>query len=659
MYYIIAILAALLLSAFQYLYKRKALWLFILRFLTYTTILFLLINPEIEKKTEQITKPDLYVLADNTLSIKSQKAGDQIIETIKKVNSPALQDKYKLHFFKFDSVLSKLDSLQFNAGQTDIAKALSELSFLHQGQQPAAVLLLSDGQANSGQNYVYQTLSKNLHIYPLIVGDTTTYNDLKIDLLNVNPYTYQENRFPVELFVSGQINQPVTAVVKIMEGKQTLFKKNIRLTPGKSTARIALKLKAGKKGLHRYKAVISGIKQEKNTYNNFWYFNVEVLDNAKKILIVSNIIHPDIGAIKRSLKQHKYIQIEVKSPKEAIANLADYKSLILYQPGKDFDHLMTRIKIKHKPWLIITGKHTDWGFINGQKLFFNKQPARSFEAFFPVKNTTFSLFKLPELDLKDLPPLYDLYGKVSLSGATDIAYFSKLNGLETRQPLIAFNTQDKQAVFLGENIWQWAMQAGLHRQKTAFDQLIFQTIQYLSLQDSFERLKINFKKQYFQGTPIKITAQFLNKNLEVDINQNPVLTLIKANKTDKFPMTLNGDIYQADLSKLPAGDYKFVVQNKDKSLKKSGYFKILPYSLERINASANITDLKELARKTGGQWYFDNNQMIKDLSQTKAYPASLTYETKKSPLIDYRWLLFLLVFFLSLEWFIKKLQGSL
>ncbi len=655
MYYILAILAALLLSAFQYLYKRKALWLFLLRFLTYAVILLLLINPKVEKKTEQVKKPDLYVLTDNTFSIKVQNADGKIRDAVDKIRQSGLNNKFNLHFFKFDTNLTSLDSLSFKAKQTDISKALSELSLIHQRQLKAPVLLLTDGQATTGQNYIYQSLSKQLQVYPLIVGDTNRYEDIKIDLLNVNPYAYQGNRFPVEVFLSSQITKPVRAVLKIMTQGQTVYKKAIQLSPEQPSRRIETNLKAGKSGLHSYKAVISGLRQEKNTLNNQWHFTVEVIDNAQKVLIVSDIIHPDIGAVKRSLNRHKYIKVENTNVKDALKHLQAYRSFILYQPTENFVALMTKIKALHKPWLIITGKHTDWSFINRQHLFFSKQAAQSFEAYFPIENKAFSLFKLPALNVKDLPPLYDTYGQVHLTSNSEIAYFSKINNITTNQPLIAFNTQEKQAVILGENLWQWGMQAGLQHQKEAFDQLLYQSIQYLSLQKDYDRLKLHYKKQYYQGSPVIITAQFLDENLQPDLKQNPVLITGKT----KMPMRLSGDFYQADLSRLTPGEYRFIVQNADKSLKKSGYFQILPFSLERVNAQANLKDLNTLAQKTGGQLFFDISNAIKSLTDDHKYKSVLNYQTKQTPLIDFKYLLFLLVLLLSLEWFVKKIQGQL
>ena len=661
MLYVLAILAALSLSAFQYLYKRKALWLFIVRFLVYFIILILLINPKWTQKKQIITKPALYVLADNSASIKLQNQNGNLRDVLKNIKRSALSDKYDWHFFKFGKSLSPYDSLDFSAQQTNVGQALSEMAFLHQSDQKAPIILLTDGQSNIGPDYVYDnTLEQNLNVYPVVFGDTLKYNDLSIDLVNVNPYAYKDNYFPVEVFVSADIDRVLRAQLKILEKGKILFRKKIQLSPKHHSERLNLRLKANKIGFHQYQIVLSGLKNEKKQENNKAFFNVEVLKNAKKILLISDIIHPDLGALKRSLKIHPYIRLDLKKSTDQI-QISDYQAFILYQPTVNFSGIFKQLKEKHKSWWIITGKHTDWTFLNREALFFSKQTAHSFENYFPVKNESFSAFKLPELNLDKLPPLNDFYGHIKLNAIPEVAYYSKINGLISHQPLLAFNTRQKQAVLFGENIWQWALISGVNGQKNAFDQLVYQIIQYLSLNQEADHLQLQYKKQFYQTEPVIIRAKFLDKNLEIDEQVKPVLILKHDKQIEKIPMTNQGDFNQVALNTLTSGTYHFTVQNADKSLKKSGYFTVLPFSLEQQTTQTNTNKLRALAHQTGGKTYFPNQikKLIRDLETSKNYHSQISYQTGAIPLIDFRYLLFLLVLLLALEWGIKKLRGEL
>jgi len=659
MYYILAIVTAFLLSAFQYLYRQKAYGLFVLRFLTYLVLFILLINPKIETQKEIVTKPDLYVLADNTLSVVKQKK--DIETSLSKIKSAGLIQKYNLHFYQFSNALKSLDSLKFDRKQTDIANSLSQLAFLH-NSRPAPVVLLTDGQSNTGLDYNFNTKTyKNLNIYPVVLGDTLTHQDIRIDLINVNPYVFKDNYFPVEIFVTAQLKKPVQATLKITENNKVLFKKKLPLSPDKPAGHIQTELKSGQAGIHQYKVILTGLTPEKNKRNNIAYFSIEVLKDQKKILLVSNIIHPDIGAIKRSLNQQKNLQFELTNTQKLPQNLQKYQSLILYQPDNKFKDLFVRLKKEKIPWWLITGKHTDWNFINTQKIFVSKQPAQSYENYFAVPNKTFSLFKLPELQTDNWPPLIDTYGKIALHSPTEIVYYSKVNDLNTKQGLLFFNTLEKQAVLAGENIWQWRMHAGLNQQQKDFDQLLWQIIRYLSIQKDYKRLQIFYDKQFYQGSPVVIRAKFLDENLEPDLQEEAVLILYNQGKKQQYPLLIQSDYYQVEIPDLAPGKYTFNIQNKKGDKHKKGQFIVLPYSLEAKNLSANLKDLTHLAHQTGGQYYFPDkiDELIDFLQKTPKYKAQITYQTHKTALIDTRWLLFLLVLLMTAEWLYKKLKGQL
>jgi len=660
MYYIIAILLALGLSAFQY--RRKALWLFILRFFTYLTLFLLLFNPQIEKKQKITNRPDLYVLADNSFSLKKQNMDKLLNRILKAVQQSDLSKHYNLHLFRFDQSLQRFDSLNFSGNKTDIAQTLSELKFLHTNEHQAPVILLTDGQATTGKDYIY-TLKKDDHlsVFPLVLGDTIQRKDIRIDMLNVNPYAYKGNRFPVEIFIDAQLQNKATTRMTISEKGKTLYSQKIELSPEKPSTHISVLLPANSKGIHHYTASLSPLANERNKLNNRKYFAVEVIDNARKIALLSAIVHPDMGAIKRSLRQNPYIQVSLYKPADNITDFDKINTFVLYQPTGDFQQLFKQIQQKGKSWLIITGKHTDWNFLNRQKLFFNKKSSGAYENYFPVPNPAFSLFKLPELQVKDFPPLQDYYGNIEFEMPAQPAYYSRIKSVTTKEPLMAFNEQKKQGVIFGENLWQWRMQAGLQDQTKEFDKLIQQIFQYLSLDKDVSRLQVQYDKQYYQGDNIEITARFLNKNLEPDDKANSVLYLKSDTENRQIPMSLQGDFYAVNLSDLPVGSYRFTVMNAEKSLKKSGVFKVLPFSIEEKNLSADVSKLQTLAERTGGKIYYptQSDDLIKFLSNGQKFPAIVEYKTQKTDLIDYRWLLALLVLLLATEWLVKKLRGEL
>ncbi len=660
MYYLTGFILAFALSAFQYLYKRKAPFLFLLRFLTYSILILLLLNPKIEKKQKIVHRPELYILADNSSSIKKQQAGKQVDKLIANIKKSNLSKKYNLHFFQFSDHLKTLDSLTYSESKTAIGQVIDELKLWHQKERKAPVILISDGQNNSGNDYLFSVSNKPFQIYPVVTGDTTYHNDIKIDLLNVNPYVFKGNQFSLEIFVSGNLKKEIQTQLKIIENKSIIASKKIRLSPDKPAVKTDFLLDGKTKGLHQYTAYLTPVKNEKNTLNNRKIFSVEVIENKQKIILISDIIHPDIGALKRSLKTNPYIDFVIKKPSANI-RFSDYNTFVLYQPTSNFNTVVDKILKLNKPWLIITGTHTDWNFINQKKLFFRKDFSGSNEVFFPYQNKKFSLFKLPGINWDDFPPLRDKYGKIYLQTTSETALLSKVQGIATNEALFAFQSEKKQAVLFGENLWQWFIQAGIKEQKKALQELWLQTFRYLNLNQNFDRLQVNYRHQYFQGNTIKISARFLNENLEPDDKARPIIILKKSNGKQQIPMLSSGDFYEVNLSNLPPGNYSFSIQNQDKSLRKNGAFRVLSYGLEDKNLQADVKKLSALAQKTNGKIITPAqiDELINELIKTKKFPASVNYQIQQNGLIDIKWLLFLLVLLLSLEWFVKKLRGEL
>jgi len=661
MYILLAIIAAILLSAFPYFYKRKAPFLFLLRALTYFAIFLLLLPIKIEKHKKSIQKPMLYVLADQTVSIEKQSVGQDLKNIWQQLKKADLNKHFDTHFYTFDTKLHQADSLLFKAKQTDIASVLQSLKKLDQTDQTTPVILLTDGQSTQGSAYAHQwNKQAHLQFFPVAVGDTIKHDDVAIDLLNVNPFVYKGNRFPVEIFTSYSGKKSVQTQLVILQQGKTVYKKSIRFTAKNNTRQISVLLPASSKGVFSYQAFLRPISNEKNRLNNRKYFSVEVLDNVQKVLLLSSLIHPDLGAIKRSLTHNKYLQIELKNPNDAKIDYKAYQVVILYQPTKDFAPVFDKLKQHKMSWWVITGSQTDWAFLNSRKLFFSKKSATTLEDYFPRKNKNFSLFKLPDFKTDFLPPLIDNYGNISLSGATQISFFSNIKGVDTQAPLWVFNSSKKQCLLAGENIWQWQMQSGIYKQQEAFDQLLQQTIRYLSLTDHFDRIKLQYQRQYYQGGSIVIGAQILNKNLEINAQAHPVLYLQKEGKKSTYPMSFQVDFYKADLSNLAPGTYHFKISDATTHLKKMGSFVVLNYNAEAKNLSVNSKDLRQLAQATGGKLYNKNQigDLLSMLSQNN-YPNIMHSTTQKVPLIDYRFLLFLIVFLLALEWFIKKMRGEI
>ena len=108
--------------------------------------------------------------------------------------------------------LKNSDSLTFSDSKTDISAAFNQLTQIY-NQSIAPTLLLTDGNQTYGTDYEFSYLKFKQPIYPVILGDTTTYTDLKIQQLNVNRYAFLKNRFPIEVILVS--NNKIYQIINI------------------------------------------------------------------------------------------------------------------------------------------------------------------------------------------------------------------------------------------------------------------------------------------------------------------------------------------------------------------------------------------------------------------------------------------------------------
>jgi len=187
LYIILAGIVALLLALFQYKFKakgaakRNALFAF-LRFLSIFGVLILLINPKFEQVTVYNEKPNLVVAIDNSKSIPHLNQSENvlsIIESFKK--NDALNNAFNTDVFSFGNNLNTIDSLDFTETQTNIDKVFKELNQVYKNTVSPTVLI-TDGNQTYGNDYEYAAKQYKQAIYPIIIGDTSVYADVKIKI---------------------------------------------------------------------------------------------------------------------------------------------------------------------------------------------------------------------------------------------------------------------------------------------------------------------------------------------------------------------------------------------------------------------------------------------------------------------------------------------
>ena len=665
----LSLILASVLSYYQYFYKAKnkskvTLFLALLRFISIFGILLLLINPIISRKTLETINTPLPIVVDNSNSIVDLKANAVALELYKKLSeNKDLQDKFNVQTYSFDTEFESATTFNFKGTQTNLDAVAKSLKSIHKSTIYPTVLI-TDGNQTEGNDYVYSFDSNN-KVYPLIVGDTTTFLDLKVNQLNVNKYAFHKNKFPVEVFLQYSGTKNTNANFTISQGNSVLTRQTITFSPSKKSAIVNVLLPADKVGLQIFKASISSKEQEKNTYNNTKNFAVEVIEQKTAIAIVSAINHPDIGALKRAIESNAQRKVTVVKPNE-IKSLQEYNVLILYQPTAEFKSVFENNRVAGLNTFIITGVNTDFTFLNQVQNNLVFRMSNQKEDYLASFNPQFNLFAIEDIGFEQLPPLQNAFGNVITNNNLSVLLSSKIRNIDTNTPLLAFseNQGKRDAFLLGENSWKWRMQSYLsHQSFEKYDIFISKIIQFLASNDTKKSLVVNHELFYNSGEAIEISAQYFNKNYEFD--EKARLTIAITNKntkaTKKYDFLKTNNAFKVNLDGLSAGKYTFVVKELNSNTAYNSYFEILDFDIEKQFVNPDVIKLKQLATQTQAIAYFPNqvDELIKSLLENDSYKPIQKAIVKKTPLIDWVWLLLLIAIALSLEWFIRKYNGLL
>jgi len=669
LYIIIAAVISFAVAVFMYGYKAKQSgkqrWLFgILRFLSLFALLVLIINPKFKSETYSVVKPILPVLIDNSISVIELGQDDNLNNTLSFLRSNEdLNDKFDIAYYTFGSALNSNDSLSFSEKNTNIHSALSSLNSVYRNDT-APTVIITDGNQTLGTDYEFGAAGYENPIYPVILGDSTKYTDLKIEQLNTNRYAFLKNKFPVEAILVYNGSSSVNSQFVITQGGSTVYRENVAFSELNNTQTLSFTLPASSVGLQRYTAQLIPLQEEKNKTNNVKRYAVEVIDQATNVLVVSKMVHPDLGALRKSITTNEQRTVTIKKPSEAISILNDHQLVILYQPDGTFASLYGEIAKLKTNTFTITGSQTDWDFLNRIQQNFEKEASFQTEQATGILNMNYGTFAVEDIGFEDFPPLLTSFGTLEVNIPHESLLDQAIDGISSGSSMLATMELNgvRDAIWDGEDIWKWRAQTYVETGSfRAFDDFIGKLVQYLASTQRRSRLEVTGETFYYNNNPIKISAQYFDSNYVFDPRASVSISVtnIETNEQRTFPLLLKNNFYEVDLNSLSAGDYRYTVSVRDEAVARSGNFSILEFNVEQQFLNADVTKLQRLATNTGGMAYFstENKQLAESLLNDDRFQAVQKSDQKTVPLIDWKYLLGLIVLLLSLEWFIRKYNG--
>lgn len=649
--------------------------LFAARFVLLFLLTFLLLGPIVKQITNLFEKPVFVLLYDNSASIR--QSTDTAKRELLTQRMNGLSEK--LDDAGYDVKIADLQGNdivqpQFTAAQSDLGGALRRISNQYESSQIGGVLLASDGIYNEGISPLYNVY--NYPVYTLGLGDTTQHPDVLIRDVAYNKIVYQNNRFPVrvEVLVKNLGATPVT-VNLMRRGKQ--LDQQTKTPTGDALLTFDFLPLADEQGMQKLDIQIEVKPGEVNSQNNRASVFVEVVEGKKKILLVASSPHPDVKALREVVDKnpnYEYLlHIPGVEPLVRQLNPADIDLVIFHQApdikGRTRD-IFRQFATSKTPVFLIVGSQTDLSLVAKQNMpiVFESAP-RDYDEVIPGMNPGFSQFNISSESnaiIPNYPPVSVPFGKIKTPGSVTPVLYQRVGAVTTEKPLLFVDDQDhrKVAVMLGEGLWRWRLnEFDRFENSAAFDEVFSKLIQYLSTGEDKRKFRSYPVKQEFSDTePVLFESQVYNDIFEPVYGNTIAIELDSdAGAKSRYNYTTSAGNTRYQIGGLSEGIYRYTASTKigNKEERVSGEFAVIARQAELQNLTADFDLLRKVASNTGGKFYpLDKaDSLTVALSAMKAKSVIHTEESY-SALVNLKWVFFLLLMLVSLEWFARKYFGS-
>lgn len=651
-----------------------------LRALSVFLIALLLLSPFIKTIQEDIKRPLIVIASDRSASIEAVESPENLKRYNEEIDnlSKTLANQYEVKTLDFATEVhsQKQDSLLDKS--TNISQLFRYIDDNYGDQNLGAVIVGTDGIYNEGSNPLYMSYRSAAPIYTIALGDTTQKKDLYIQNVLYNNIAYLGDKFPVQIDISAFNGEGQTTRVSLeaISGSSTrkIADEVINLDTKHFFTTKTFIIDALNSGVNRYRVHLTTIDGEQNIHNNTKDFFVEILDARQKILVLGNAPHPDLGAIKNIITENKNYEVTLSFISDFKDNPANYNMVIFHNLPSETNGIAPIISQMNKlgiPRIFIIGLQTSIGQLNAIQDVVNIiGNSRNIEEIQADYNPGFTLFTTTDElknNLKMFPPLKAPFGEYRASNTASVFLYQNIKKIKTNYPLIAFEEKNnvKTAIIAGEGLWRWRLVDYLqHKNYDLVKELVNKTVLLTSVKSDKRKFRVSTSKNlYKDNEPIQFDGQLYNESYEL-INDPDVKLTIKDENGKEYPFTFSKTLnyYTLNAGLFPQGSYSYTAttQQNGKTLSATGQFNCESLQLELFDLTARHGLLRSMSDQHGGMMvYLSNISELQRILVENKNIKPVMYETRSTiGIIHLKWLFFVILGLLSIEWFVRRYSGN-
>ncbi len=672
-----------------------------LRFLALALICFLLFEPVLQQFRSTERPPVLAVLVDDSQSMQVVTAGDtsaarpNAARTSVRPVLDALQDEAMpgtARFFRVGEASRALsggiiDSLRFDGARTDLSSGLQAAPEELRDENLGGIVLVSDGQYNTGQNPLRVADRSPVPVHTVTVGDTARQRDLRVQDVSTNDRAYLNSSVPVRvtLSVTEGPGQPVP--VTLEQSGRTLDQRPVRLPDGTGEVSVDLTFEPEQVGLQQVTVRVPELAGEVTTRNNAQSTSLRVLESKRQVLLLGAAPAPDVSALRRVYERTADTEVTARIPTPDgtflegplpddlsafdVVVLAGFPSPSV--PNDVVQRVATLVN-DGTPALFFLDRQTD--LAAWTEHFEASLPARpdastsSFaEASFRIVESArqHPVFRIEGAEgalFERLPPL-----QVPASAWTPTPDAQVLGtAATTSAPLLVLRRRAglRTAAFLGSGVWRWALlPSELRAADPLWPGLASNLLRWAGTEADDSPVRVRPTASTFGGTDVvSFTGQVYDQSRQPVSDATVKVTVTDSTGTE-YPYTMDPTgqgRYTLDVGTLPEGTYQYEAQARlgeaDLGTDR-GEFSVAPLRIEYQSPRADAVLMRQLASRAGGTAYTPEtiDRLPAELAGQASFSSDVVQRSSEAELWRTSLFLIAILALLASEWTLRKFLG--
>src|SRR5215470_16676127 len=292
-------------------------------------LLIMLMRPVVVVPSIIPKSASVAVIADDSRSMRlNDENGRSRIDAVKEILSTdhqfarGLDEKFKVSLYAFSSGASKIKDageLKAEGAVTDIVNALRETVNDQSGSSLSAIVLLSDGGANTSRDLgaeLRELRAKNIPVFTVGVGNPSRFKDAEMSRVTTPRRVLTGSAVIADALVRLNGYGASKVILAISEDGRALKTQTFDVK-GAEAETLTVEFTPSSPGAHRYTFEIKPLDGEMTVENNAQETLIEVTNDRPKVLYIEGEPRWEYGFMRKALAKNEKNLILVSSLRSA------------------------------------------------------------------------------------------------------------------------------------------------------------------------------------------------------------------------------------------------------------------------------------------------------------------------------------------------------